>query len=164
MDNGANLNSHLRKEVCQQLKIAHRNYTPYRPKANGAVELANKNIKKILQKMVQGATPYLLVYGTKAVISADVEIPSLRIVAEDKIDSDEWVKTHLQQLSRIDEKRLAIVCYDQLYQKRMARAYNKKGSFIVTRVLSNGALYLTDIDGKYVDMTINFDAVKRYYV
>ncbi|XP_070003047.1 uncharacterized protein [Nicotiana sylvestris] len=47
-DNAANLNSHLMKEVCQQFKIMHWNSTLYRPKANGAVEAANKNIKKIL--------------------------------------------------------------------------------------------------------------------
>ncbi|XP_070015042.1 uncharacterized protein [Nicotiana sylvestris] len=73
-----------------------------------------------------GATPYLLVYGTEAVIPAEVEIPSLRIVAEAKIEDDEWVKTHLEQLSLIDEKRLAAVCHGKLYQKIMARAYNKK--------------------------------------
>ncbi|XP_070019322.1 uncharacterized protein [Nicotiana sylvestris] len=82
-DNTANLNSHLMKEVFQQFKIIHRNSTPYRPKANGAVEAANKNIKKILR-----ATPYLLVYGTEAVIPAEVEIPSLQIVAEAEIDDD----------------------------------------------------------------------------
>ncbi|XP_070035735.1 uncharacterized protein [Nicotiana tomentosiformis] len=87
-DNGAKLNSHLMKEVCEQFKIEHRNSTPYQPKANGAVEVANKNIKKILRKMAQGSRqwheklpfallgyrttvrtsigtmPYLLVYGT----------------------------------------------------------------------------------------------------
>ncbi|XP_070026592.1 uncharacterized protein [Nicotiana sylvestris] len=72
-----------------------------------------------------GATPYSLVYGTEVVIPAEVEIPSLRIVAEAKIEDDEWVKTRLKQLSLIDEKRLAAVCHGQLYQKRMARAYNK---------------------------------------
>ncbi|XP_070019509.1 uncharacterized protein [Nicotiana sylvestris] len=116
-DNVANLNSHLMKEVCQQFKIMHRNSTPYLPKENGAIEAANKNIKKILRKMVQGsrqwheklpfallgyrttirtsvgATPYLLVYETEAVIPAEVEILSLRIVAESEIDDDEWVKT-----------------------------------------------------------------------
>ncbi|XP_047251359.1 aluminum-activated malate transporter 8-like [Capsicum annuum] len=55
IDNAANLNSHLMQEVCQQLKIAHRNFTPYRPKANGIVEASNKNIKKILRKMIQGS-------------------------------------------------------------------------------------------------------------
>ncbi|XP_070015101.1 uncharacterized protein [Nicotiana sylvestris] len=55
IDNAANLNSHLKKEVCKQFKIMHQNSTPYLPKANGAVEAANKNIKKILRKLVQGS-------------------------------------------------------------------------------------------------------------
>ncbi|XP_070032719.1 uncharacterized protein [Nicotiana tomentosiformis] len=37
-DNAANLNSHLMRVVCEQFKITHRNSTPYRPKANGAIE------------------------------------------------------------------------------------------------------------------------------
>ncbi|XP_070004356.1 secreted RxLR effector protein 161-like [Nicotiana sylvestris] len=69
-----------------------------------------------------GSTPYLLVYGTEAVIPAEVEIPSPRILAEAKIDDDEWVKTRLEQLSLIDEKRLAAVCHGQLYQQRMTRS------------------------------------------
>ena len=51
-DNGANLNSHLMKDICEQFKITHRNSTAYRPQMNGAVEAANKNIKRILRKMV----------------------------------------------------------------------------------------------------------------
>jgi len=42
-------------------------------------------------------------------------------------------------------------------------APNWQGPFIVARVLSNGALCLTDIEGKCIDMAINSDAVKRYY-
>jgi len=56
-----------------------------------------------------GATPYLLVYGTEAVIPAEVEIPSLRIIVEAEIEDSEWVKTHLEQLTLIDEKRMAAV-------------------------------------------------------
>ncbi|XP_070010252.1 uncharacterized protein [Nicotiana sylvestris] len=128
---------HLMGEICEQFKIMHRNSTPYQPKGNGAVEAANKNIKKILRKMIQssrkwheklsfalfgyrttvrttiGATPYLLVYGTEAVILAEVEIPSLRIIVEAKIEDSEWVKTHLEQLTLIDKKRMA-VAFDRL--------------------------------------------------
>ncbi|XP_070019897.1 uncharacterized protein [Nicotiana sylvestris] len=98
-------------------------------------------------------TPYLLVYGTEAVIAAEMEIPSLRIVTEAEIDDDKRVKTLLEQLSLIDEKRLAAVCHGQLYQQRMAEAKSKfspnwQGFFIVTRVLSNGSLYLTDLEVK----------------
>ena len=54
-DNAANLNNHLMQAVYHRFKIEHRNSTPYRPKANGAVEAANKNIKNILRKMVQSS-------------------------------------------------------------------------------------------------------------
>ncbi|XP_015164029.1 uncharacterized protein K02A2.6-like [Solanum tuberosum] len=187
-DNAANLNSRLMQEVCRQFKIEHRNLTPYRPKANGAVEAANKNIKKILRKMVQSSRqwheklPFALL-GYRTTVQAE-------------IDYDEWIRTRLDQLSLIDEKRLTSVCHGQLYQKRMARAYNKKvrprrfeegqlllgcilphqaevkgkfspnwkGPFILKKVLSNGALYLADIEGKMTEMVINVDAVKRYYI
>ncbi|XP_070034419.1 uncharacterized protein [Nicotiana tomentosiformis] len=85
--------------------------------------------------LLRCATPYLLVYGTEVVIPAEVEIPSLRIVVEAEIDDDKWVKIRLEQLSLIDEKRLAAVCHGQLYQRRMARAYNKKGKEILFVVL-----------------------------
>ncbi|XP_070036215.1 uncharacterized protein [Nicotiana tomentosiformis] len=38
------------------------------------------------------ATPYLLVYGTEAVIPAEVEIPSLRIIQEAELSDAEWVQ------------------------------------------------------------------------
>jgi hypothetical protein len=71
---------------------------------NGAVEAANKNVKKIIQKMVvtykdwheilsfslhayrtavrtsTGATLYTLVYGMEAVMPLKVEMPSLRVL------------------------------------------------------------------------------------
>ena len=52
IDNGSNLNNKMMKELCESFKIKHHNSSPYRPKMNGAVEVANKNIKKIMQKMV----------------------------------------------------------------------------------------------------------------
>nr|XP_009788000.1 PREDICTED: uncharacterized protein LOC104235872 [Nicotiana sylvestris] len=73
-----------------------------------------------------GATSYLLVYGTEAVIPAEVEISSFRIIVESEIEDTEWVKTRLEQLILIDEKWLAAVCFGQLYQQRMACTYNKK--------------------------------------
>jgi len=50
-DNGMNLNNNMMKELCGDFKIEHHNSSPYRPQMNGAVEAANKNIKKIVQKM-----------------------------------------------------------------------------------------------------------------
>jgi len=105
-NNGTNLNNKMMKEMCEDFKIQHHNSTPYRPKMNGVVEAANKNIKKIVQKMtvsykdwhemlpfvlhgyrtsvrtLNGATPFSLVYGMKVVLPFEVEVPSLRILVE----------------------------------------------------------------------------------
>ena len=107
---------------------------------NGVIEAANKNIKKILRKMIDnhqcwhemfpyallgyrtiiristGYTPYLLVYGKKAVIPAEVEIPSLRIIQEDELSNFEWLGKKIDYLTLIDEKRMVDVCHGQLYQ------------------------------------------------
>nr|XP_009591869.1 uncharacterized protein K02A2.6-like [Nicotiana tomentosiformis] len=47
-DNAVNLNSDLKREICEKFIIVHRNSTTHRPQMNGAVEEANKNIKRIL--------------------------------------------------------------------------------------------------------------------
>jgi len=51
-DNATNLNNKVMKEMCEDFKIQHHNSMSYRPRMNGAVEAANKNIKKIVQKMI----------------------------------------------------------------------------------------------------------------
>ncbi|XP_055824291.1 uncharacterized protein LOC129892757 [Solanum dulcamara] len=156
---------------------------------NGAIKAANKNIKKILRKMIGnhrgwhemlpyallgyqttvrtsiGATPYLLVYGMEA-------------------------------LALTDEKRMTAVCHGQLYQQRMTHAFNKRvrprtfevgqlvlkrifpyqdeykgkltpnwqGPYMVRKVLSGDALILSKMDGQGWPKSINSNAVKRYYV
>ena len=40
-------------EVCTKFKIKHYNSVLYRPKMNGAVEVANKNVKKIIAKAIE---------------------------------------------------------------------------------------------------------------
>ena len=80
---------------------------------NGAVEAANKNIKKIIQKMTvtykdwhemlpfslhgyrttahtsTGETPYSLVYGMEVVLPIEVQIPSLRIMKDAGLSEDD---------------------------------------------------------------------------
>ena len=50
------------------------------------------------------ATPYLLVYGTEAVIPAEVEILSLRIIQEEELSNAKWVSKWIDQLALINEK------------------------------------------------------------
>ena len=86
----------------------------YKPQINRTVEATNKNIKKILRKMVEtfrdwleklffalwayrtsfhtsiGATPYSLVYGMEIVLPVETEMGSLRVALEQQISETEW--------------------------------------------------------------------------
>ena len=83
---------------------------------NGAIEAINKNVKKIVAKITDTykdwheklpfalhayrtvvrtftrATPFSLVYGMEAVLPIEVEISSLRVLMEAKLEEAEWVQ------------------------------------------------------------------------
>ena len=108
--------AHFRGEVdtlVQEYGIQHHQSSAYRPQTNRAVEAANKNIKRILRKMVEtyrdwleklpftlwayhtsfrtstGATPYSLVYGMEAVLLVEIEMGSLRVALENQMSETE---------------------------------------------------------------------------
>ena len=119
-DNELNLNNDMVTEVCIRFKIKHHNLVPYRPKMNGAIEAANKNVKKIIAKAIETyidwheklpfalhayrtgvrtsirATLYSLVYGMEAILPIKVEIPSLRILKEVELEEAEWIQARYE--------------------------------------------------------------------
>ncbi|XP_025886736.2 uncharacterized protein [Solanum lycopersicum] len=108
-----------------------------------------------------GATPYLLVYGTKAIIPVEVKMLSLRIIQEAELSNAKWVSKRIDQLTLIDEKRMVAICHDE-YKGKFAP--NWQGPYMVPKVLSGGALVLSEMDGTVWPKTINLDVVKRYYM
>ena len=103
---------HFRGEVDTLLHrygIQHHSSSAYKPQTNGAVEVANKNIKRILRKMVETSRDwskklpfalwayrtsfrtstraifYSLVYGMEAVLPIEIEMGSLRVALEQHI-------------------------------------------------------------------------------
>ncbi|XP_015167462.1 uncharacterized protein [Solanum tuberosum] len=89
-----------------------------------------------------GATPYLLVYGVEAMIHDEVEIPSLRIIQEDKLSNVDWVRNQIEHLALIDEKMMTVVFHGQLYQQRIICAFNKR---VIFRPFEEGQLVLKRI-------------------
>ena len=99
--------------MLQRYGVQHHRSSAYRPQTNGAVEATNKNIKRILRKMVETsrdwsekhplalwayhtsfrtstrATPYSLVYGMEAVFPIEIEMGSLRVTLEQQISETE---------------------------------------------------------------------------
>ena len=72
----------------------------------------------------------------------EVEIPSLRVLREVKLEEVEWVQARYEQLNLIEEKRMKAICHGQLYQKRMMRAHDKR---IRPRHFQEGELVLKRI-------------------
>ncbi|XP_015078316.1 uncharacterized protein LOC107022134 [Solanum pennellii] len=89
-----------------------------------------------------GATPYLLVYGTKAVVPDEVEIPSLRIIQEVELSNAKWVSKRIDKLTLIDENRMVVVCHGQFYRQRMVISFHKR---VRARIFEIGQLVLKRI-------------------
>ncbi|RVW89168.1 Retrovirus-related Pol polyprotein from transposon 17.6 [Vitis vinifera] len=162
---------HFQAEVdtlLQKYAIRHHRSSAYRPQTNGAVEAANKNIKRILRKMVEtsrdwseklpfalwayrtsfrtsiGATPYSLVYGMEVVLPVETEMGSLRVALEKQISKTEWAQARFDQLNLLDERRLRAANHVQVYQRKMARAFKKR---VKPRPLQKGDLVLLILRG-----------------
>ena len=103
-DNGKQFDNPALREMCQELGIHKLFSTPDHPQANGQVEAANKTIKDNLRKKLErlkgawinklpmvlwahrttpkeatGETLFSLVFGTEAVIPAEVGLLSYRV-------------------------------------------------------------------------------------
>ena len=120
LNNASNLNNKMMEKVCAQFKIQHHNSVPYHPKMNRAIEATNKNIKKIIEKTIDTykdwhkklpfvlhayrtsvqtstrATLLSLVYGMEDVLPIEVEISSLKVLMETKLEEAEWVQARYE--------------------------------------------------------------------
>ncbi|XP_052479612.1 uncharacterized protein LOC128032039 [Gossypium raimondii] len=170
--------------------IKHHNSLPYRPKMKGAVEAANKNIKRIIGKMTETykdwheKLPFALYAYRTSVRTSTGATPffsSLRNGSYSAHRNGDPIPTCLDGI--------------KMYQKRMITAHDKrvrpreflegelvlrkilpiqkdfrgkwspnwKGPYVVKKAFSGGALILTEMDGKELPNPVNSDAVKKYY-
>ena len=135
---------------------------------NGALEAGNKNIKRILSKMVEtsqdqfknlsstlwefstyfltftSATPCSLVYGVEVMLPIKIEMGSLRVSLEQQIFQIRWAQARFDQLSLLDERRLRATDHIHTYQKKMAHAFKKQ---VKLRLLQRGDLVLRVLQG-----------------
>ncbi|PKI58266.1 hypothetical protein CRG98_021348 [Punica granatum] len=150
---------------------------------NDAVEAVNKNIKKIMEKMTvnykdwhemlpfallayrtsirssTGATPYSLVYSMEAVLPVEVEIPSMRILAEMARAFNKKVRPREFSPGDLVLRKVLHVATDS----KGKFAYKYDGPFIVKEVFDEGAIILNDIDRNENALPINVVALKKYY-
>ena len=65
-------------------------------------------------------------YGCEAVFPIETEIKSLRVVMEAKTPESEWARKRYDHLVSLDEKRMYALFHTKIYQRMIARAFNKK--------------------------------------
>ncbi|XP_028121773.1 protein NYNRIN-like [Camellia sinensis] len=151
MDNGQPFRSDALNKLFAKYKIKNNHSSRYHAPANGLAEAFNKTLCKILKKMVDKnkkawheklqealwtyrtsyrtptqATPYSLVFGGEAVLPLEVQIPSLRVAIQESLTEDESARVRLAELETLDERRLYAQQNLEIYQQRMANAFNKR--------------------------------------
>ncbi|RDX91802.1 hypothetical protein CR513_26159, partial [Mucuna pruriens] len=121
-----------------------------------------------------GATPYSLVYGTEAVLPIEVEIPSLRVLAEVELEEAEWIQQRLDQIKKTFDKKVRPRIFkegDMVLKKILLNTKYQRGkwtpkdegSYIVKHTFSGGALILTDAEGHDLKYPINAYVVKEFF-
>lgn len=126
------------------MKFGHEFSSPYYPQENGQVEVVNKTLKTILQRMVgthkmnwqlqlysalwsyrtlvkivTRFTPFQLVYGLEAVILVACEIPSLQLVVE------LLHETTILHLIRLEETRCDALLANEAHKNHVKVQYEK---------------------------------------
>ncbi|KAL0434376.1 UNVERIFIED_CONTAM: hypothetical protein Slati_2771900 [Sesamum latifolium] len=214
-DNGRQFQGRKIQEWCRGLHIRQRFTTVAHPQANGQAEVTNRilvqGIKRRLERVggnwveeltsilwayrttpgSTGESPFSLVYGTEAIIPAELGIPSHRVMNFSENCNESLLRENLDLIEELREK--AFMCI-QRYKNIMINSYNKRvrsrsfqvgnlvlrradtlkpvgkldptweGPYKVTSIIDKGAYELEDPEGRPLPRPWNIHNLKRYFV
>jgi hypothetical protein len=163
-DRGTHFVNDVIELLTDKYKIKHRLTTPYHPRANGQTEKTNGILCKIITKTVQGSmvdwdvklldalwayrtaykvttkfTPFQLVYGQEAILPIELELPSLRIALEERLDDSESLNERIAMLEKLDELRGQAYLNTAAIQKWRKTYYDSK---LKNKIISENDLVL----------------------
>nr|GEW55609.1 reverse transcriptase domain-containing protein [Tanacetum cinerariifolium] len=136
------------KDWCDKLNITQRFASVKHPQSNGLVERENRSLgegikarlgegnknwveelphvlwaHRTMIKSSHGDTPFSLTYGTEAVISTEIRMPTYRILVVDVVNNDEELRLNLDLLEEHRER--AAVC-EARAKSKMMKYYNAR--------------------------------------
>ncbi|GJW87972.1 reverse transcriptase domain-containing protein [Tanacetum coccineum] len=217
-DNGKQFCDNPFKDWCTRLSITQRFASVKHPQTNGLVERANRSLGEGIKarldrhkgrwveelshvlwahrttiKVSTGDTPFSLVYGTEAVIPAEIGMPTIRTAEvniatnddERRIDLDILEERREQAAIREEKAKLQMKGY---YDARVRGVSFRPGDFVyrandashaedtgklgpkwegpyeVTEALGKGAYKLRDMEGRELPRTWNICNLKKCYL
>ncbi|XP_071714446.1 uncharacterized protein [Rutidosis leptorrhynchoides] len=137
------------KSWCADLSIRQTFTFVAHPQANGQVEVTNKEVvadevpyvlwaHRTTPKRSTGETPFSLVYGTEAVIPAEICVPTHRVLVFDVENNSSVLRKNLNLL---EERRIMAAIRQANAKQRMTKYYNKRVRHVQFR---EGDLVLRD--------------------
>ncbi|GJR82807.1 reverse transcriptase domain-containing protein [Tanacetum coccineum] len=217
-DNGKQFCDNPFKDWCARLSITQRFASVKHPQTNGLVERANRSLGKGIKarldrhkgrwveelshvlwahrttiKVSTGDTPFSLVYGTEAVIPAEIGMPTIRTAEVNITTNDDERRIDLDIL---EERRERAAIREEKVKLKMKGYYDAKvrgvsfrpgdfvyrandashaedtgklgpkweGPYEVTEALGKGAYKLRDMDGRELPRTWNICHLKKCYL
>jgi hypothetical protein len=141
-------------------------------------------------RALHGNTPFFMVYGSEAVLPADLIFGAPRLTFESIAEAE---ATRLEDIDVLEEKRLNMVIQSARYQQTLRRYHDKavrhrsfvvgdlvlrrvlmgdgphklsppwEGPFIVAEVTRPGSYRLTQMDGTKVGNSWNIEHLRKFY-
>jgi hypothetical protein len=150
-DGGTHFTRKNFKKCLSKLGIEHRVFMDYHPQTNGQAEMSNRQLKSILNKIIEkgakdwskkldgalwayrtafktpiGMTPYQFVYEKACHLPVELEHKACWAINEMSLDLDAAVVKQRIQISELEEMRLKAYKNASMYKERVKRWYDKR--------------------------------------
>nr|GFB28999.1 reverse transcriptase domain-containing protein [Tanacetum cinerariifolium] len=192
-DNDKQFSDNPFKDWCDKLNITQRFASVKHPQSNGLVETANQSLREGIKarlgegnknwveelphilwahrtmiKSSHGDTPFSLTYVTKAVIPAEIGMPTYRTAAVDvvqsQVENDEVLNARVRGVT-FKPGDFVYRSNDASHTVAGGRLGPKwEGPYEVTEALGDGAYKLRSMDGTILPRTWNIANFKRCYL